>query len=410
MIRHEEGLWSLLRTDKNIRYLLKSFRHEKAPATTADAEHFEKVYQDLDQVTLDSKNSSSRQVKLVAVGDLMWIRSGWNRFLSKNVLDRISDRDLRICNLETPICADRPVKKYTYETAYYNAPAEYLAPWKHPSARTVFSICNNHALDQKLDGIAKTRSAILSQSEFSCVGGPETTDSNCLVEISGIKVGVMGITYGINHSRFGSPNGIPKSLFGSEMREPDWNRIFRSIVELKARGAELLVLSAHWGFEYEYYPEELQRKHAYRLIEMGIDLILGHSPHVLQPLELISVDGWRPNLATQVRRGGKARPAVIAYSLGNFASVMPTLACRTGALLNLDFEIDSDRNLKLTKIDAIPTVSQVGSENSWLDLKVMSTKELAATEQETAHRAHSHATMIFGSRLVDSIQKGPSDE
>jgi hypothetical protein len=96
------------------------------------------------------------------------------------------------------------------------------------------------------------------------------------------------------------------------------------------------VLLAHWGYEYEYWPGALQTEHARRLIELGADVIVGSSPHVLQPVELVSVDGADPACPLQARRGGPPGFALIAWSLGNLATILPTLGCRVGALLELD--------------------------------------------------------------------------
>lgn len=62
---------------------------------------------------------------------------------------------------------------------------------------------------------------------------------------------------------------------------------------------DLVVVSLHWGVEYVDQPSKAQREMAYRLIDEGVDLILGHHPHWLQGLEVY-------------------HDKLIAYSLGNF--------------------------------------------------------------------------------------------
>ena len=73
-----------------------------------------------------------------------------------------------------------------------------------------------------------------------------------------------------------------------------------------ARQADAVVVSVHWGIEYEQQPREAEVALAHRLAEAGALVVLGHHPHVLQPVELYPrADG---------------RTALIAYSLGNFVS------------------------------------------------------------------------------------------
>ena len=69
--------------------------------------------------------------------------------------------------------------------------------------------------------------------------------------------------------------------------------------------ADAVVVSLHWGVEYRHEPTPRQRDLAGRLAEAGADLILGHHPHVLQPVEVIERNGRR---------------TLVAYSLGNFVS------------------------------------------------------------------------------------------
>jgi poly-gamma-glutamate synthesis protein (capsule biosynthesis protein) len=66
-----------------------------------------------------------------------------------------------------------------------------------------------------------------------------------------------------------------------------------------------VVVSVHWGNEYQRQPTKRQRDIAKRLVEAGCDLVLGHHPHVLQPAEIVEAGG---------------RKALVAYSLGNFIS------------------------------------------------------------------------------------------
>ena len=69
--------------------------------------------------------------------------------------------------------------------------------------------------------------------------------------------------------------------------------------------ADVVVMSIHWGNEYERYPTDEQKDLAKHLAQMGVDIIFGHHPHVLQPFDWIEVDD---------------RKVFVIYSLGNFLS------------------------------------------------------------------------------------------
>jgi poly-gamma-glutamate synthesis protein (capsule biosynthesis protein) len=102
-----------------------------------------------------------------------------------------------------------------------------------------------------------------------------------------------------------------------------------------ATQADLLVVSVHWGAEY-YPVTARQRALARQLVAAGADLIVGHGPHVLQPVEW--VDG-----------------ALVAYSLGNFLFDQPFPDTRQGAILRLTLDRGS-----ITAVEAIPTVMRRG--------------------------------------------------
>ena len=102
-----------------------------------------------------------------------------------------------------------------------------------------------------------------------------------------------------------------------------------------AAQADLVIVSMHWGAEY-YPVTERQRLLARELAAAGADLVIGHGPHVLQPVE--RVDG-----------------AWVAYSLGNFLFDQPFPDTRQGAILRIRLDRGS-----ITVVEAIPTVARYG--------------------------------------------------
>ena len=89
-----------------------------------------------------------------------------------------------------------------------------------------------------------------------------------------------------------------------QLFKPD--QAIASAQQAKKDGAELVVLSVHWGREYRTKPQSSHVEMAHKLMDGGIDLILGHHPHVLQPIEIYKTTDHRTALAL--------------YSLGNAIS------------------------------------------------------------------------------------------
>lgn len=107
--------------------------------------------------------AAEEQISLTAVGDVMWIRSGWRHALSPGVKAILSQADCTAANLETPVDPASKVPKWVYETLHYYAPTDYLANWQdlQSNAQHIFSICNNHALDQGEKGLEATRNIVI---------------------------------------------------------------------------------------------------------------------------------------------------------------------------------------------------------------------------------------------------------
>lgn len=368
--RYEDGAWPLWRWDRNLPYLAKSLLHRRTPWTDADRDHAARARAYLEGGAWRRPLTTSARV--VLGGDLMWIRRGFAHALSPALRAQVQSADLALVNLESPMVPERPVPTYVYETLRYNCPPAYLDAWR--GARpAVVSLCNNHALDQGPAGLARTREVVRAMG-FAALGGPTAGDETATVTVGDLRVRATGVTYGINGVTGDGPAGVPVERFGTPHHEPDWTRY----ADLRDDPADLRVLSAHWGFEYEYWPGAAQRAHALRLMEMGFDLIVGSSPHVLQPVEVVSFDGADPACPTQVRRGGAPRFGLIVWSLGNLATIMPTLACRVGALVEVELGRDDRGVVTLGDVRATPTVSARGLGATWLDGATLSVDEFEA--------------------------------
>lgn len=395
-IRYEYQRWPLSRLDLDLAYICKSIDHMDFPNSPTDLEHYSKMNRWLKEGSWRAYDQSN-SVHVCAVGDIMWIRSGWHKALSNGVKNTLKQADITLANLETPIDPAQKVPKWVYETFHYNAPLDYFSCWHElqPDSQHVFSICNNHALDKGPNGLDATRSSILQQgSNFYCLGGPNKKDESTVLMVKGIKMGFMASTFAINHATPEKPPaGIPIHLFGNPLHEPDWNAISERIAELKEQGAEYIVYTPHWGYEYEYWPDEIQRKHAIKLIELGVDVILGHSPHVLQPIELISINNKDKNCPLQIERPGGKGFGIIVWSLGNFLTIMPTVACKTGVVLQLDLVKKSDK-IQIKNIELIPVYTTRPKGGQWLDRQVMCLNELPGNKAALRPKILNHCQGI----------------
>jgi len=109
-------------------------------------------------------------------------------------------------------------------------------------------------------------------------------------------------------------------------------------VAAAAQQAELVIVSVHWGGEYQAAPSPRQRAIATALAQAGAGLVVGHGPHVLQPVE------WEGE-------------TLVAYSLGNLLFDQPYPAdCRRGVILRVTRSASGGR----LAVELIPTVVERG--------------------------------------------------
>ena len=119
------------------------------------------------------------------------------------------------------------------------------------------------------------------------------------IEKNGIKIGLVGITQYLNGLSLPKDSPLQIILTGDEAT------IERKIKAAKAE-CDVVLVNVHWGAEYTTTPSQEQKNLAKKMASWGANVIIGHHPHVLQPMEWIdNADGTR---------------TLVAYSLGNFIS------------------------------------------------------------------------------------------
>ena len=220
---------------------------------------------------------------------------------------------------------------------------------------------NNHCLDTGLAGMKRTAKQIKT-SGLDILGTKETTSDPMYVvkNINGIKIGMVAYTYGTNSSAAGADELI--NYFSSANLPAFYSEAQSVIDDMKQNGAEAIVFYMHWGNEYQTKPNVYQKDIAQKLCNMGVDVIVGGHPHVLQPIELIHSEDSQ-------------NTTVCLYSMGNAISNQRisemTGLCETGhtedgVLFSYTFTKDQSGDVSLTAVDIIPTwVDRYGERGSY---------------------------------------------
>jgi poly-gamma-glutamate capsule biosynthesis protein CapA/YwtB (metallophosphatase superfamily) len=309
-----------------------------------------------------SANGRGNNLSLALVGDLMWIGKASPTFVSENVLAYLDTFDVVFGNLETPIDSLKRVPNLLPDYLTYNSHPTLINAFKSPTRNTnvftAFSLANNHALDRGASGVLNTITLLNSLGiEHTGVKEWDSKAKHYLtIEQNGIRIGIYSATYGLNFSKqedlIKVKNNQIKGISPPDSLELDISEICIVIRQMINDSIDLKIINLHWGFEFELYPDVFIQKIARQIVLAGADIILGGHPHVFQPMETIYLNDYKnpfyicdnPFLcsARLTDSTGKARKALVIYSLGNFVTRMYTPSCKIGAIASLsifkDFE------------------------------------------------------------------------
>ena len=299
-------------------------------------------------------------LRLVAVGDILMHQDVKRAAemdpaglpaLWADLVPLFQGADLAFGNLETPVAPTAGQPGVPFQ---FNAP-EALPAALRASGFTVLSTANNHAFVQGAKGVCETLDRLRAEHLVPVGSGVDRPQAEALqiVHCQGLRVAFLGFTDIFNLD-------LNRRATEPWVRPLDLEPALEAVREARGR-ADLVVVSVHWGNEYQHLPTKRQRDIALSLVNAGCDVILGHHPHVLQPLELLETHG---------------RKALVAYSLGNFisnqdrmyrADLFPVAGGdnRDGAALKLRFEqrqgLDGLDHLVLAEASVEP----LWTENNW---------------------------------------------
>jgi poly-gamma-glutamate capsule biosynthesis protein CapA/YwtB (metallophosphatase superfamily) len=233
---------------------------------------------------------------------------GWGSLFA-DVNDVFKGADFGFVNLETPVA---PAHSKGSKPFMFDAPPALAQALKENGIKIV-SFANNHVMDQGWAGFAETRDH-LKEIGLQFVGSGNTAGQSwqpLVVEASGINVGWLGMTRWLNGNRNPDKDDQPHVNFfpyageGGGAPGADEAQVVAAVKAARAQ-CDMLVVSIHWGTEYATAPRPEDVDLAHKILDAGASVIVGHHPHVLQPIETYTTaDG---------------RMAVIFYSLGNFLS------------------------------------------------------------------------------------------
>ncbi len=211
----------------------------------------------------------------------------------KKLTPLISNSDILLVNLEGPLFNTGDKRK---DVTSHLSNHPIALKWLTQAPNVIVNLANNHILDYGQEDFLKTID-LLNENNIHTIGaGVDFESANKPVFLTIKSTTVAFVAFTTDETHVGSlivSNGRPgcASLNNTE-------KIIERVRKLKLE-ADYVVVVLHWGYEYFRYPSPDQVEIAHKLVNSGVDIIIGHHPHVLQGIENYS-------------------NAYILYSLGNF--------------------------------------------------------------------------------------------
>lgn len=276
----------------------------------------------------------------------------------ENIAGIVADADISTLNQETVIAPDYEPSTYPC----FNSPPE-LAETMTAIGFDVFNAANNHVLDKGEKGLVNCLTFWRENYPDYPVTGAyldkEDFDDLRLMEKNGLTFAFLGATELTNGLSL--PSGSEVVLMESTNEA-----MLKARVEAARKKADVVLMNIHWGNEYTHTPTDRQRDLAQKLADWGVDVIIGHHPHVLQPVEMLAAADGREVLAV--------------FSLGNFISAQDRPARMVGGILDYTIRRETPESpIEITDVSFIPTITHydAGFRNNRLYPLTAYTAELA---------------------------------
>lgn len=306
---------------------------------------------------------------VVSIGDIMCHSTQYNGAKTNDGYDfsnfftelspYFKSADLAIGNLELTFGGTESGAWRGFPT--FNTP-DQLANAISDSGINLLLTANNHTYDTGFFGMKRTLNVVRNLGIQTNGSRLDSNESNYIVkDINGIKIGIVNYTYETTSAT--QTRKYLNGLLLSEEAAPLVNSFCYGkidafyteaqeiITAMKNDGAEYITFYMHWGEEYKRTQNTWQKTIAQKLSNMGVNMIIGSHPHVVQPIEYIYSDDGQTE-------------TVCVYSLGNAVSnqrrsLMQTNApnghTEDGLMVSYTLKKTADGTVTLVDFEAIPT-------------------------------------------------------
>lgn len=340
-----------------------------------------------------SRSTQPIEVSMVMVGDILAHEGVYNSGLQEdgtyqfdhlfaNVKKEVAGADIAIANQET-ILGGTQLGLSGYPC--FNSPCE-MADSLVSAGFDIVCHATNHALDKGLEGVENCLQYWKSRYPQMAVLGLNETEEDVeniyIYEKEGFRIAFLNYTYGTN----GIPIPESKPYLVNVLSD---ERVTKDVTKAK-KMADFVVVLPHWGTEYVTTTDSSQKHYTDLFLQLGVDLVIGTHPHVIEPVEMLQREDGHQML--------------VYYSLGNFVSNQDMSSTMVGAMAQVTVCKDQDR-VYIENYQIQPLIThKVFGRNAITTYKIQDyTEELAAQNRIHADAAGQDFSLQYCKTLCRQV-------
>ena len=353
IIRNALLLSTLLLTGCTLKNNEEVYGKETSKIVVEQDENIEKIHKTNTKEVEEIKENE--HVDILMIGDMLIhepvYKSGiqndgslnYDHFF-KNIQEDLDEAEIKIVNQET-ILGGSEMGFSSYPC--FNSPQE-IGDSEAKAGFNVILHATNHAMDKGFPAINNTIEFWRQNyPDIKMLGlnlNEEEQNNIEIYEQNDFKIALLNYTYGTNGISLPSDKPYLVNLL-------DEQKVTIDITKAKSL-ADFVVVMPHWGTEYQYVPDSLQQKYTKLFSDLGVDLVIGTHPHVLENIETITNEDGHEML--------------VYYSLGNYVSGQNKKDRVIGGMAKVSIEKDNETNESfITKYELDPIVTQQGEYTSY---------------------------------------------
>lgn len=295
-----------------------------------------------------------------------------------DVKEIIKDYDLKFYNQET-IIGGKAIGLSSYPS--FNSPDE-IGLDLIDTGFNIVNLATNHTLDRGEKAMLYSRNFWKNQTGVLTVGSYDSKEDQAqerIQEKNGITYAVFGYTTVTNGQKVPAGKDYLLNVYDKEKVKKD--------IESVRSKVDIVIVSMHWGEEYTHTPIASQKEIATYLSSLGVDVIIGHHPHVIEPVEFID-------------------DTLVIYSLGNFISAQEGTMKRVGMIAAFDVYKETTREGSKVEIQHVKTDLLWTNHENNTNFKVIPLSKVTETQLKNHEKIYEQYKKYINPKEDGRIQIG----